>query len=332
MQGEMPGRPVFICGHPKSGTSLVLTLLDSHPELVVFPEETHYFRRFLPRLRSYLKDDVVTLSEQCLIHIFKWDSDNPVSNQAGFADRNYSHIDYPKILSAFKHFVDKSGYHRQTILPAAILAYGQVSGQLSDETKYWVEKTPYNEVFAGEIFSLWPGAKCIHIVRDPRDNYASYHRKHPDWSVAQFAHSWLGSYRLGVRNKDRFGDSRYLLMRYEDLVGSVDESLHMIVKFLGIADSPSLRVPTRSGKAWGGNSMFGDQFSAVSTRPAGRYRETLTADTVGQINALLFPEIKQLKYDLDTPPPLMDVLRGRFQRVKWRIRNQIPSLFGSQIL
>ena len=36
----------FICGHPKSGTSLLLTLLDSHPQLVVYPEESHFFRRF----------------------------------------------------------------------------------------------------------------------------------------------------------------------------------------------------------------------------------------------------------------------------------------------
>jgi hypothetical protein len=40
--------PVFICGHPKAGTSLVRSILDSHPQLIVYPEETVFFRRYLP--------------------------------------------------------------------------------------------------------------------------------------------------------------------------------------------------------------------------------------------------------------------------------------------
>ena len=40
--------PIFICGHPKSGTSLLRSILDSHPEIIVYPEETGFFRRYLP--------------------------------------------------------------------------------------------------------------------------------------------------------------------------------------------------------------------------------------------------------------------------------------------
>ena len=42
MDVPLRDRPVFICGHPKSGTSLLRNLLDSHSELVVYPEETWY--------------------------------------------------------------------------------------------------------------------------------------------------------------------------------------------------------------------------------------------------------------------------------------------------
>lgn len=34
---QMLARPVFIVGYPKSGTTLLLSLLDAHPELVVIP-------------------------------------------------------------------------------------------------------------------------------------------------------------------------------------------------------------------------------------------------------------------------------------------------------
>src|SRR5215469_2339379 len=39
---EFNKRGLFIGGCPKSGTTLVMSLLDSHPELVVLPEETSY--------------------------------------------------------------------------------------------------------------------------------------------------------------------------------------------------------------------------------------------------------------------------------------------------
>src|ERR1035438_7009281 len=35
-------RGLFLGGAPKSGTSLLLSLLDGHPDLVVLPEETHF--------------------------------------------------------------------------------------------------------------------------------------------------------------------------------------------------------------------------------------------------------------------------------------------------
>ena len=37
----------------------------------------------------------------------------------------------------------------------------------------WVEKTPYNMGNIDRILSFWPGAKVLHVVRDPRDVYAS---------------------------------------------------------------------------------------------------------------------------------------------------------------
>jgi hypothetical protein len=57
-QVELRDRPVFICGHPRSGISLLRNLLDGHPQLVVYPEETSFFRR-------YLKEAAKTSMEVC---------------------------------------------------------------------------------------------------------------------------------------------------------------------------------------------------------------------------------------------------------------------------
>ena len=37
----------------------------------------------------------------------------------------------------------------------------------------WVEKTTSSEFYATEIIKWFPNAKFIHLIRDPRDNFAS---------------------------------------------------------------------------------------------------------------------------------------------------------------
>src|SRR5438046_10624265 len=45
-------RACFISGASKSGTTLLVLLLDSHPELVVMPQDTVYFPTVLTKYRT----------------------------------------------------------------------------------------------------------------------------------------------------------------------------------------------------------------------------------------------------------------------------------------
>jgi len=115
-----------------------------------------------------------------------------------------------------------------------------------------VEKSPYNEYYADQIFAWWPEARCIHIIRDPRDNYVSYRRKHPAWSAEFFASNWKRSTQAGVDNRNRYSPDRYLILRYEDLVGSPGDSLRQLVDFLQIDWNPRWRrphAPASNGRA-----------------------------------------------------------------------------------
>jgi hypothetical protein len=317
-------RPVFICGHPKSGTSLLRSLLDSHPQLVVYPEESGFFRRYLPASHGLSLEAKLTLANERLIHIFTWNSTNPPPSQAGFPGRDYSHISFEAVQQAMRQSLAAQGCrHDGDLLSAAVLAYGQVSGHLTEATCRWVEKTQYDERYAGQIFAWWPQARCIHIVRDPRDNFVSYHRKHPEWSAEVFAWSWVNSTQMGMQNVARYGALRYWLLRYEDLAQQPAETLRELCHFLEIEDHPSLHAPTRGGAAWQGNSMFAERFDEISSAPLDRWKVELPAEEAGVIAALARPEMKRLGYAIQ---PI--AARSRLRALSWRARRWSAALRG----
>ena len=281
---ELRDQPIFLCGHPKSGTSLLRSLLDAHPQLLVYPEETVFFRRYLPLAKDQTLDQQLALAERYLIHIFTWNQTNPPSSQAGFPDRDYSAISFDDIRRRMAGLINEWGCrHAGDLLSAAILAYGQVTGQVSDQTLGLVEKTPYNERYVGVMNAWWPKAKYIHIVRDPRDNYLTYRRKHPDWTPEIFTTSWNHSTRLGFENQQLLGADRYWILRYEDLVLQPVETISKLIAFLCIQDHPTLRIPTRNGVAWQGNSMFTERFEGISGSAVERWRRSLSNEDSGVI-------------------------------------------------
>ena len=310
--------PLFICGHPKAGTSLMRAVFDSHPQLVVYPEETVFFRRYLPEAANLDRPGQLDLAEKRLIHIFKWNRENPDPSQEGYPDRDYSAISFEAVRQAMQKLLETRWQHPGDVLSAAVLAFGQVSGQIIPDSRYWVEKSPYNEYFAEQIFAWWPQARCIHILRDPRDNFVSYQRKHASWNAEFFAANWVRSTQAGMQNQQRYGTQRYLILRYEDLVQSPETHLRQMVDFLGIDWAASLASPTRAGTQWQGNSMFADQFQSISAAPIARWKENLPAEEAAVIDLMTGPLLETWRY----PSAARPTLSARWRVLTWPIRRR----------
>ena len=315
--------PIFICGHPKSGTSLMRNLLDHHPQLAVYPEESHFFRNFLPRAAGLSLEQMIALGEEKLLHIFEWNLENPPDHQTGFLDRDYSFISFEEVRRKFGELLRAEGIrHPGDVLWAAAQTFSQVSGGQVEKQVGWVEKTPSNEYYAPRIFAWWPEARCIHIVRDPRDNYASYQQKQGSWSAGKFSAHWNRSTAAGCLNEADYGDDRYWLLRYEDLVTEPEKTLGQICQFLGIEDHPTLRKPTRVGDLWRGNSMFAAEFQGISSAAVGRWKEQLPASQAGVVQTASRQYIKRFNYQDVIPVSFRDRLTGWY----WRLRGQFYDL------
>lgn len=68
---------------------------------------------------------------------------------------------------SFKEFVQRIQRH-----------VGDLTGK-----RVWVEKTPWNIYATRDFLWAFPGAKVIHLVRDPRDTILSLSRRDKDGSL-----------------------------------------------------------------------------------------------------------------------------------------------------
>ena len=148
---------LFIVGVPRSGTTLLRVMLDSHPNLAVGPE--------CPWIGgSYGK----LVSFKDLYHSLVEDRRGPLQNFEGVSE---------------EHILCALGNAIASILQAYAIARGK---------KRWLEKTPNHIADIPYIVKLFPQSKYIHIIRDGRDVACSSFRERATWG----RNMWNGQERI----------------------------------------------------------------------------------------------------------------------------------------
>jgi hypothetical protein len=293
-----PPTPLFVCGYQKSGTSLIAALLDGHPEVCVFPEETSILRWMSGHEFASRREALGFLLERTHVERLghQVDEDGPEGN------RDFRDLDHPRFRTELEErFLAGDGSMR-SLLDAVMAAYAGASGQPG--RAYWVEKTPRNEYHLDTIDRWYPTARALYMVRDPRDAYVSYSRNREVGGATLTLGNFVATWGLSVWNWKRQPEGhRRLLLRYEDLLRDPERELRTICDWLGIEFADQVTRPTKLGRPWYGNSMFDGRFEGVSTRPIGRWRDGLDPEDLEVIEALLGREMAEFGYELSGRRP-----------------------------
>jgi len=138
-----------------------------------------------------------------------------------------------------------------------VLAYASCSqkpdGGLA--ARYWVDKTPTNEKYLQKIWQEFPEARIIQMVRSPADSFLSRKRMEPLMDLKICLQDMRRSYRIAAE-QSRKKESRYMVIRYEELCEAPRSAITRIMKFLDIEPDPCLFKPTVAGRAAHVNSSF----------------------------------------------------------------------------
>jgi len=277
-------RALFVGGCPKSGTTLLLALLDAHPELVTLPAETHYLEELprlskLPGFQAKLRQ-LLTHLDPHLAHGEKLET---IHDNSSVDPRCQLALDFERFKALAMEFANRRGMNDSLLLSETVRAYTSIAGGDWRGCARWVEKTPSNVARADDLFRLFPEAKLIQIVRDPRAVFASRRRRLVNrygshTKAHRLVREWNESSRQITRLRERTGN--YLLVHYEDLVRNSRRVMKKISRFTGISFLPLLLEPTFGGKPWAGNSTFGGAFRGIESQPLDRWKTELTEDEI----------------------------------------------------
>jgi hypothetical protein len=274
-------RACFVAGQAKSGTTLLVALLDNHPELLVLPEETAYFptvlTKYAPRGRRAQFD---YLTKQSLSNVL-------FGGPCKWGKRNYATFPREKFLETFERAAFDPANAQKDLLVLMVKAYAATLDRPLDTLARWVEKTPANRNHISTILARFPPAKILVTIRDPRAILAAQialekTRKTGRFSTYYVIAHWRVAARLAKRVRD--GEIPGLIVPFERLVCEPARMMEKVCAYLEINFDPgTVLTPTKVGQFWSGNSAARINFSRISPEPATRWQAELSADEIGWV-------------------------------------------------
>lgn len=272
---------VFICGFPSSGTDLLKNLLNAHPDIRIsgeFPLLPSLARRFGDRLSP---DEVRRAVEEIV------------------ACDIYGNL--------ARRSLDLSEPGSTTF--AAVYAR-----LLQVEPSRWTgNKTPQNAENIEPLDRLFPQARFILIVRDPRDVALSWKKK---WGKDPLlcAERWNARMSRALDALSALDSLRFLTVTYEDLLGGHEAVGRRICDFLGLEfdarmKEPHLFVESRTA----GKLNYGQPVLPNNTR---KWERELPPAAVRRIEEIAFDACRRLGYAPEfgsraVPLNVFERLRGR---------------------
>lgn len=216
VDARMSPDPIFIVGFQRSGTTMLRLMLNAHPDIAIPHDSAELWRNYARRgarfndLRS--ASDAVAMIDALLAEprIAAWQTALP----RDLLIAEPLPRTFPEIMRRFHEvFARLHGKH------------------------HWGDKNTGTLVELDRLNAMFPTCRIIHLVRDGRDCALSHTSKeyvHGYANVLQVAVEWRRQVELCHRMGAMLPASRFLELRYEDLLAAPEAALCRICDFVGV--------------------------------------------------------------------------------------------------
>ncbi len=209
----------FIIGTGRSGTTLMVALLNQYPDCIAAPE-IHHFIFFYKKYKhiTFVAKQVVSDYKNYLKSFFQAKED------PFFEPPDFSLLDSLEIGQ-------KINYSQLTKLAYLSLFNKK---RMSSEINLIVDKNPYYTLQTDKIFEIFPDAKILALIRDYRgfivSNFQNKQFSGNIKSIFYYAHVWNLFIKKILKTKKNFCD-KIMIVKYEDLVSNKEIVVKDIVNF-----------------------------------------------------------------------------------------------------
>jgi hypothetical protein len=264
---------IFVVGSPRSGTTLITTILSRNTKIAGTPE-TNFFNDLQYRLESLLKRDVSSAIDWFLTTRIR--------------DLN---LDRSKLLDAL------NGQSRMT----ASFVFQTCLEEFAKKQRKSIilEKSPSHIRHINEIMRIFPEAKVVWIVRDGRACVASL--KGLCWAsnnIETLSTQWVRNIAFGRYAEKRWPD-RIIRVRYEELVTNPIPTLKKLHDVLDVpfekneTDS-EIRVLTVPSWEWEWKKKVYDPMDQSRLLA---WQKTLLSDEIYKATQIMWLTLKQIGYE-----------------------------------
>jgi hypothetical protein len=274
---QLPEAPIFIIGHPRSGTTLLRFILSSHPRIYV-PEETG----FVP----FLVSDSEVDAELSLGRV------GAILERIGQLNRLWDGL-----------VDDVRTFYRSLPQPTLMWLLDHLYRlHIADHhAARWGDKTPLYVQYVPLLGRIFPTAQFVHLIRDGRDAALSARQKWPGrryMDTYYLMSHWVRNISAGRQAGSRLGTDRYLELYYEELVHQPRAAVERLCAFLGEEFQPQMLQQDQLARKVGpGPQKHTEVQQPISAGSVGRWKDQMTAFDQKVAGQLAGPTLSALGYE-----------------------------------
>lgn len=276
---------VFICGCPRSGTTMLADLLGASSQVIALQETGFKFR-----------------------------------SKSGLVD----YEEYLRIAENGDHTVSTIGELKKDVFPMAdrefyeyvVSKYIDIFCSSKADAKFVIDQTPNNVLLSYHLSRVFPSGKFIHIVRDGRAVFNSVKKVPwgPSTPVAS-ARWWTSWVAPGLAMERSLGADRVLRVHYEDLVSRPEIELRRLCDFVGLDYVDSMLRGGGVIVSAYARDIHPNVGAGTKIEVAGKWRSELSDPEKGAFMSVACSLLAWLGYDVSCDNSSYDA--GFFRRLAW---------------
>lgn len=270
-------KPLFVVGAPRSGTKLLMNLLNNHPRIFL-SDEMNSFAYLLEKWKGVDLNDQKNTNRlfnemyKTKYYIKYKQKGIIIDREFWGKEKNVSEIE--SFLENFIKFYAKKLYKKNNL-----------------ENIIWGNKSPHSTCKIHIFNRHYPESKFILILRDPR-NCALSSNKVWKTNNLRYAQRWFDRINFAVSYLDSLETSRYIIIKYEDLIKDPDKLLKKCFHLNGLDFDQKYLVLDSPSEKYGEAK---DKLKIIS-QDNKKFEKYLSETDISKIEGITLPILKRFNY------------------------------------